>query len=81
MLDTQVRVYNLRSGIRHREHVSPSADRVPRSPARDDVISDNVNLHEQLPDLKKKIVSSTVRCEQLHVSHHLCFLKDCKLRI
>ena len=39
-VETQTRVYNLRSGVRQREHVSPSAGRVSLSPAHDDVISD-----------------------------------------
>ena len=40
------------------------------------ISQDNGNLQEQVVDLKKQIISSTVRCEQL--SHHLSFLKDCK---
>ena len=36
---------------------------------------ENGNLHDQLLDLKRKFVSSTVRCERLN--HHLSFLKNC----
>ena len=41
-VELQTRVYNLRSGARQREHVSPLAGRVSLSPARDDVTRDDV---------------------------------------